>query len=102
MFELGKKTVSEFNEFQPRLKSAKNRFQLNAGLNIEKPNTILSGTMLLRSYSENRNKKFQIQGGRMFPRPPPCVRLCWCIMSRKSQQKVETIKVIFSSMKPSD
>jgi len=41
--------------------------------------------MLLRSYSENRNKKFQIQGGgatplpesvrgwRMSPRPP-CIR----------------------------
>ena len=36
--------VSEFNEFEPRLKSAKNRFQLNAGLNLEKLNTILSGT----------------------------------------------------------
>ena len=35
--------VSEFNEFKPRLKSAKNRFQLSAGLNLEKFNTILSG-----------------------------------------------------------
>ena len=35
---------SEVNEFEPRLKSAKNRFQLNAGLNLEKLNTILSGT----------------------------------------------------------
>ena len=26
---------SEFNEFEPRLKSAKNRFQLSAGLNLE-------------------------------------------------------------------
>jgi len=26
--------------------------------------------MLLRSYSENRNKKFQIQGGGMCPPPP--------------------------------
>ena len=26
---------SEFNEFEPRLKTAKNRFQLSAGLNIE-------------------------------------------------------------------
>ena len=26
--------------------------------------------MLLRSYSENKNKKFQIQGGRMSPAPP--------------------------------
>ena len=38
------KLVSEFNEFEPRLKSAKNRFQLVAGLNLEKFNTILSGT----------------------------------------------------------
>ena len=28
-------TEAEFNEFEPRLKSAKNRFQLSAGLNIE-------------------------------------------------------------------
>ena len=35
---------SEFNEFKPRLKSAKNRFQLSAGLNLEKLNQILSGT----------------------------------------------------------
>ena len=37
-------SVSEFNEFKPRLKSAKNRFQASAGLNLEKLNTILSGT----------------------------------------------------------
>ena len=36
--------LSEFNEFEPRLKSAKNQFQLSAGLNLEKLNTILSGT----------------------------------------------------------
>ena len=30
------KSLSEFNEFQPRLKSPKNRFQLSAGLNLEK------------------------------------------------------------------
>ena len=30
------KTESEFNEFEPRLKSAKNRFQLSAGFNLEK------------------------------------------------------------------
>ena len=36
--------VSEFNEFEPLLKSAKNRFNLSAGLNLEKFNTILSGT----------------------------------------------------------
>ena len=38
------KTVSEFNEFKSRLKYPKNRFQLSAGLNLEKFNTILSGT----------------------------------------------------------
>ena len=36
--------MSEFNEFEPWLKSAKNRFQLSAGLNFEKLNTILSET----------------------------------------------------------
>ena len=36
--------MSEFNEFEPRLKSAKNRFQLSAGLNLETLNTILSET----------------------------------------------------------
>ena len=39
-----KQTVSEFNEFKTRLKSPKNRFQLSVGLNLEKLNTILSGT----------------------------------------------------------
>ena len=34
----------EFNEIEIRLKSAKNRFQLSAGLNLETLNTILSGT----------------------------------------------------------
>ena len=34
--------VSEFNEFEPRLKSAKNRFQLSAGFNLEKFNSIFS------------------------------------------------------------
>ena len=38
------KSVSEFNEFEPRPKSAKNRFQLSAGLNRETINTTLSGT----------------------------------------------------------
>ena len=37
-------SVSEFNEFEPSLKSAKNRFQLSAGLNIETINTILRRT----------------------------------------------------------
>ena len=36
--------VSEFNEFKPSLKSPKNRFQLSTGLNLEKLNTIFSGT----------------------------------------------------------
>ena len=36
-------SVSEFNEFKPRLKSPKNRFE-RAGLNLEKLNTILSKT----------------------------------------------------------
>ena len=35
---------SEFNEFEPRLKSTKNRFQLRAGLNLEKLNRILNRT----------------------------------------------------------
>ena len=33
---------SKFNEFEPCLKSAKNRFQLSAGLNLEILKTILS------------------------------------------------------------
>ena len=44
---------SEFNEFEPRLKSAKNRFQLSAGLNLEKLNSILSGNNSLNSASEH-------------------------------------------------
>ena len=36
--------VSELNEFEPRLKSAENRFQLSIGLNLETLNTILSET----------------------------------------------------------
>ena len=34
----------KFNDFEPCLKSAKNRFQLSAGLNLETLNTIWSGT----------------------------------------------------------
>ena len=37
-------SVSEFNELEPRLKSAKNRFPLSTGLNLETLNTILSET----------------------------------------------------------
>ena len=33
-------TLSKFNEFKPLLKFPKNRFQLSAGLNLEKLNTI--------------------------------------------------------------
>ena len=34
-------------EFEPRRKSPKNRFQLSAGLNLDKLDTILSGTLYL-------------------------------------------------------
>ena len=37
--------VSEFNEFELRLKSAKTRFQLSHSLNLETLNTILSETI---------------------------------------------------------
>jgi len=43
--------MSEFNEFELRLKSPKNRFQLSAGLNLEKLNTILSGPNHIRTAS---------------------------------------------------
>ena len=50
------KPVSAFNEFEQRLKSAKNRFQLSAGLNLEKLNTILSGTKTrLKFFKFDRN-----------------------------------------------
>ena len=35
-----------YNELEPRLKFAQNRFQLSTGLNLETLNTILSGTNL--------------------------------------------------------
>ena len=41
---LDREPLSEFNEFEPRLKSAKNRSQLSAGLNLENLNTIINGT----------------------------------------------------------
>ena len=44
MFTLKTLSESEFNELEPRIKSAENQFQLSAGLNLEKMNTILSGT----------------------------------------------------------
>ena len=34
----------EFKEFEPRFKSAKTRFKLSAGLNLETFDAILSGT----------------------------------------------------------
>jgi len=34
----------EFKEFEPRFKSAKTRFKLSAGLNLETFDTILSGS----------------------------------------------------------
>ena len=39
---INEKPVFEFNEFEPRLISAKNRFQWSASLNLETLNTILS------------------------------------------------------------
>ncbi len=39
-----KTSEMEFKEFGPRFKSAKNRFKLSAGLNLETFDTILSGT----------------------------------------------------------
>ena len=38
------RSVSEFNEFKPRLKSLRNWIQLSPGFNLEKLNTILSET----------------------------------------------------------
>ena len=37
-------TEMEFKEFEPRFKSAKTRFKLSAGLNLETFDTILSAT----------------------------------------------------------
>ena len=37
--------MAECNEFEPELKSAKNRFHLSAGLNLEKLNTIMDPTI---------------------------------------------------------
>ena len=34
----------EFKEFEPRFKSAKTRFKLSAGLNLETFDTVLNGT----------------------------------------------------------
>ena len=45
---------SKFNEFESRLKSPKNRFQLSGCLNLEKFNTILSGTNHIRGLNLSR------------------------------------------------
>ena len=37
-------SVAEFKEFEPRFKSAKTRFKVSAGLDLETFVTILSGT----------------------------------------------------------
>ena len=39
-----KKPEMEFKEFEPRFKSAKIRFKLSAGINLETFDTLLSGT----------------------------------------------------------
>ena len=41
--KLEKMPKMEFKEFEPRFKSAKTRFKLSAGLNLETFDTILSG-----------------------------------------------------------
>ena len=48
-FHLPVAETSEFNEFEPRLKSAKSLFQLSAGFNLKTLNTILSGTNHIRA-----------------------------------------------------
>ena len=47
--------MSEFNEFKPRLKSGKNRFQLSTGLNIEKFDTISRGTNYIWAAAYNND-----------------------------------------------
>ena len=44
--QLTVRSESEFNEFKPRLKAVKNRFQLSAGLNLEKFDTVLSESII--------------------------------------------------------
>ena len=44
LFIISTKSEMEFKEFEPRFKSAKTRFELSAGLNLETFVTILSGT----------------------------------------------------------
>ena len=64
-------SVSEFNEFEPRLKSAKNRFQLSAGLNLEKLNTkwnqpYLSRGLNLSSGSNSLNSASGFRENRIY------------------------------------
>ena len=44
--------VAEFKEFEPRFKSAKTRFNLSAGLNLETFDTILSGTNHIKTAAQ--------------------------------------------------
>ena len=46
------RSESEFNEFESRLKSAKNRFQLSAVSNLKKVDAILSGTNPISAASQ--------------------------------------------------
>ena len=45
----------EFKEFEPRFKSAKTRFKLSAGLNLETFDTILSGTNHILNLNRRSN-----------------------------------------------
>ena len=42
----------EFKEFEPRFKSAKTRFKLSAGLNLEIFDTVLSGTNPIKAAAQ--------------------------------------------------
>ena len=70
---------SKLNEFEPRLKSAENRFQLSASLNLETLNTIISGTNHIWVTSQiwaaallklDLLTLFLLGGGSIWP--PPC------------------------------
>ena len=52
------KPVFEFYEFEPRLKSAKNRFQLSVSFNLEKLKIVFYGTnhiLQLSNYKFNKD-----------------------------------------------
>ena len=57
--------MSECNESRPRLKSPKNRFQLSAGLNLEKLNTILGKTNQAAAQIHLINKMEETKKGRI-------------------------------------